>query len=219
MADTQFKSSYDSEVKDTYKKIAERPAFKYEAAADPAYNAYRERYAREGRQAMKNTTAEAANLTGGYGNSYAQRLGQQQYGAYLEKLNDTLPELYGQAYERYQREGEALNQRLNAAGNLANADFARYKDAADREDNKAAMDYKKQQDAYKNLADAIANSDYLPTDEELKPSGMSPQLAAALSYEFLRRNDLLPAGTVYTPGYASGAAPSVDREWLKISQN
>lgn len=217
MADTQFKSSYDSEVKDTYKKIAERPAFKYEAAADPAYNAYRERYAREGRQAMKNATAEAANLTGGYGNSYAQRLGQQQYGAYLEKLNDTLPELYGQAYERYQREGEALNQRLNAAGNLANADFARYKDAADREDNKAAMDYKKQQDAYKNLADAIASSGYLPTDEELKKSGMSPQLAAALSYEFLRRNDLLPPEEelAYIPAYASG----VDREWLKISQN
>ena len=136
-----------------------------------------------------------------------------------EKLNEALPELYGQAYERYQREGEALSQRLNAAGSLAGAEYERYKDAADREDNKAALDYKKQQDAYQNLAEAITSSGYLPTDEELKLSGMSPQLAAALSYEFLRRNDLLPAGTVYTPGYASGAAPGVDREWLKISQN
>ena len=215
----KYTSAWQSRLDETMQKILNREKFSYDLNADALYRQYKDMYTRQGRAAMEDTVGRAAALTGGYGNSYAQNLGQQQYGAYLEKLNDTLPELYGQAYERYQREGEALNQRLSAAGSLANADFDRYKDAADREDNKAAMDYKKQQDAYKNLADAIASSGYLPTDEELKLSGMSPQLAAALSYEFLRRNDLLPAGTVYTPGYASGAAPGVDREWLKISQN
>lgn len=192
MAEKQYVSQYDSEVKDTYKKITERPAFKYEAASDPAYRAYRDRYQREGKLAMKNSVAEAANLTGGYGNSYAQRLGQQQYGAYLEKLNDALPELYAEAYQRYKAEGEALHQRLNAASGLANAEFGRYKDAGDRAESKEKFAYQKQQDAYKNLADIINSTGYVPTEEELALSGMSAAQAEALSYEFLRRNGLLP---------------------------
>ena len=123
----KFESRYDGEAKETYDKIKKRPAFRYEAESDPAYRAYRDSYRREGELAMRSTQAEAADLTGGYGSSYAQRLGQQQYGEYLRKLSDVMPELYKDAYSRYVAEGEQLNARLNAAGKLAEADYGRYR--------------------------------------------------------------------------------------------
>jgi guanine deaminase len=55
----------------------------------------------QGQQAMRDTMGQAAALTGGYGNTYAQQAGEQAYAAYLSRLNDVLPELYGEAYNRF----------------------------------------------------------------------------------------------------------------------
>lgn len=187
-----FTSSYDSEVKAGYEKLKKRPAFIYEASADPAYRAYRDSYRREGERAMKNSVAQAADLTGGYGSSYAQSVGQQQYGEYLRKLSDLMPELYSQAYGRYKAEGEILNQELANAQKLADMEYERHRDETARADAKEQFDYKKKQDAFKNLADIISATGYVPTEEELSESGMSAELANALSYEFMRVNGLLP---------------------------
>lgn len=228
----KFESRYDGEAKETYDKIKNRPAFRYEAESDPAYRAYRDSYRREGELAMRSTQAEAADLTGGYGSSYAQRLGQQQYGEYLRKLSDVMPELYKDAYSRYLSEGDELNARLNAAGKLAEADYGRYKDEAQRADDKAEFEHKKQQDIYGNLADMISSTGYMPSAEELEKAGMSAQQAYALGYEFMRRNGLLPAGaaepehinyynlspvTPWDIGYREGMFPG--REELKLKAN
>ena len=60
----------------------------------------------EGSRAMRDTMGQAAALTGGYGSSYAQSAGQQQYALYLQKLGEAMPELYQAAYERYSAEGD-----------------------------------------------------------------------------------------------------------------
>lgn len=69
------------------------------------YRQYREQYQSAGRLAMENTMGAAAALTGGYGSSYSQQAGQQAYNAYLQKLNEVVPELYAQARSQYDREG------------------------------------------------------------------------------------------------------------------
>lgn len=189
----KYTGAYDAEVKQSYEKLKNRPAFKYEAASDPSFKAYRDTYRREGQAAMKNTMAEAADLTGGYGSSYAQRVGQQQYGEYLKKLSDAMPELYEKAYKRYVQQGETLRQQFDAASDMAQKDYGRYKDERDYQQNKEQLDHKKQQDAYGNLADVIASTGYLPSEEELAQAGMSAELANALNYEFMRKNGLLPA--------------------------
>ena len=40
---------------------------------------------------------QAAALTGGYGSTYGEQVGQQAYNAYLQNLNDIVPQLQQQA--------------------------------------------------------------------------------------------------------------------------
>lgn len=82
-----FSSSYDDEIGRLYDKIINREGFRYDMNSDPLYMSYRDRYAREGRLAMKSTMGQAAALTGGYGSSYSQAVGQEQYGAYLNQFS------------------------------------------------------------------------------------------------------------------------------------
>ena len=72
-----------------------------EEGKDPMYGALKDQAVKNGRMAMLDTQAQAANLTGGYGSSYAQSVGHQAYNSYLQQLGDRIPELYRLAYEMY----------------------------------------------------------------------------------------------------------------------
>ncbi len=96
------------ELNRAWQEYLNREAFSYDYTKDPTYQHYRNRYTVEGRRAMEDTVGVVTSLTGGYGNSYAQTAGQQSYRQYLQRLNDVIPELYDNAYRRYQAEGEAL---------------------------------------------------------------------------------------------------------------
>ena len=191
-AEPAYSGSYDREIKNIYDKIVNREGFKYEYSSDPVYGAYRDSYKKQGQLAMRDSMGTAANLTGGYGSSYAQSVGQQQYGAYLEKLSALMPELYSAAYDRYKAEGDRLNAQLSAASSLANMEYGRYADTMDRQNQRENQAYQMQQDAYKKLADIISGTGYVPSDEELAAGGMSRSQADALGYEFMRVNGLLP---------------------------
>lgn len=123
-----FTSSYDDQITEIYNKIVNREPFKYEAASDPLYNQYKESYTQQGKQAMKDTMGQAAALTGGYGSSYGQAVGQQQYDAYLQRLNDVLPDLYGAAYDKWADEGAQLRSDLSLASALRDTEYGQYRD-------------------------------------------------------------------------------------------
>ena len=123
-----FQSSYTDQLNDIYQQVLNRPAFSYDFNTDALYQTYRDRYMAAGKQAMQDTQAQAAALTGGYGNSYAQTAGQQQYQAYLQQLNDQLPTLYQQAYNRYQDEGDRLNNLYQLANNQYQNEYSQYRD-------------------------------------------------------------------------------------------
>ncbi len=123
-----YSGSYDQEIKDLYEKITNREPFKYDYASDPLYGQYSEKYQQLGRQAMKDSMGQTAALTGGYGNSYGSAVGQQQYDAYLQRLNDVLPELYGQAYNQYNAEGDRLKEQYSLAANLRDTEYNQYRD-------------------------------------------------------------------------------------------
>lgn len=133
-----FNSDYDSTIAELYSKIVNREPFSYNAASDPMYGQYKESYTQMGKQAMRDTMGQAAALTGGYGNSYGQAVGQQQYNAYLQRLNDVLPELYGMAYDRYNDEGNVLNTQLSLANAMRDTEYGQFRDAVgDDQYNKA----------------------------------------------------------------------------------
>ncbi len=77
------------------------PTFNYDYRDDPSYQQYRQQYVRNGQLAMQDTMGQAAGLTGGYGSSYSQNVGQQAYQGYMNQLNAVVPELYQNAYNRY----------------------------------------------------------------------------------------------------------------------
>lgn len=123
-----YSSSYDDEINEIYSKITSREPFKYDYSTDPLYGQYREQYTQLGKQAMKDSMGQTAALTGGYGNSYGSAVGQQQYDAYLQRLNDVMPELYGQAYDIYKAEGDTLRQQYALATDRRDTEYNHWRD-------------------------------------------------------------------------------------------
>lgn len=91
-----------------YDQIMNREDFSYDLNGDALYQQYKDRFQNMGQQAMMDTMGNAAAMTGGYGSSYASTAGNQAYQQYLQQLNDIVPDLYQQAYDRYQQEGADL---------------------------------------------------------------------------------------------------------------
>ena len=147
-----YVSGWDKELDALYDEIANRGAFSYDLGTDPVYRQYREQYQSAGRMAMEDTMGRAAALTGGYGSSYGQQAGQQAYNAYLQKLNEVVPELYSQAREQYDREGSALYDRYDLVRSRDASDYARYRDRV--------SDYYAELSDARSAYEAEANRDY-----------------------------------------------------------
>lgn len=124
----EFNSYYDSQIKTLYDRLQSRPDFKYDVNQDALYQQYKNQYQLLGQQAMQDTVGNAAALTGGYGNSWAATAGSQAYQGYLQKLNDIIPDLYNQAYSRYNQEGDNLRSDIALANSLKESDYGMYRD-------------------------------------------------------------------------------------------
>ena len=124
----EYVSRNTDRLREMLDTITGRAPFEYDAMNDPMYNIYRDIYIQNGRRAMEDTMGQAAALTGGYGNSYAQSVGQQQYNQYMEDLNARVPELRQQAFEQYQAEGENLQRNYDLLNAEENRDYNRYRD-------------------------------------------------------------------------------------------
>lgn len=133
-------STWWGKLTNTMSDIENRKPFTYDLNGDMLYQQYKNQYTRLGDLAMRDTMGQAAALTGGYGNSYAQTVGQQTYQGYLQQLNDKIPELYQLALDKYNREGDELYNRLSAYGNLYNTEYGEHRDAvADSKDERANL--------------------------------------------------------------------------------
>lgn len=124
-----YESPYAGEITQMLAKIQERPEFSYDFAADPEYLRLRDEYVRQGRLAMTDTAANAASLSGGYGNSYAVTAGSQAFQSYLNELNSVIPELSDNAYSRWLGEGKDMEERLNLLRDMDSAEYARWEDS------------------------------------------------------------------------------------------
>lgn len=123
-----YQSRWDDELTSLYDQIRNRKKFSYDMGTDPLYQQYREQYQRLGRLAMQDTMGQAAALTGGYGSTYGEQVGQQAYNAYLQNLNDIVPQLQQQAYQRYQDEGTDLYKQYSLVKGREDTDYGRYRD-------------------------------------------------------------------------------------------
>ena len=163
-----YQSQWQTQLNDTIKQILNREDFSYDLNADALYQQYKDQYTTQGKMAMMDTMGQAQAMTGGYGNSYAQSVGQQAYQAYLQKLNEVVPELYGMALDQYNQEGQDLLNQFTVLGEQEDRDYGRYMDnmnawlaerdyLTDRYDSERDYDYGKWADgrdfAYNQFSD------------------------------------------------------------------
>lgn len=112
--------------------IANYGEFNYNVNEDALYQQAVERYRDMGKMAMQDTMAQAAALTGGYGNSYASTAGNQAYQAYLQQAQDMLPEYYQMALQRYAMGKEDLYNQYGMLMKEYEREYGLHSDEYDR---------------------------------------------------------------------------------------
>lgn len=122
-----YDSAYSKQL-DALISAATGREFSYDPMNDPLYKSYKDSYTQNGRTAMLDAMGKAAALTGGMGNSYAQSVGQQAYGSYMQDLAQVIPKLYEAAYGRYTAEGDQLHDQIKLLSSLENAQWDQYND-------------------------------------------------------------------------------------------
>lgn len=124
----EYQSQYQNQIDALLQQVLNQKDFNYDMNADPLYQQYKNQYTVQGNHAMRDTMANAASLTGGYGSSYATTAGSQAYDAYLQQLNDKVPELYQLAYQKYLNNNNAMRDNLSTLQGLDNTAYGRYQD-------------------------------------------------------------------------------------------
>lgn len=114
---------------DIYNQIMNREDFTYDLNSDALYQQYKDQYTLQGLKGMMDTMGQAQEMTGGYGNTYAQTAGQQTYQAYLQQLNDRVPELYQLALDQYNQEGQDLYNQYALHADQYQKEYGEHRDA------------------------------------------------------------------------------------------
>ena len=215
-----YAGTYEDQLAQIYDKIANREPFSYDVNADPLYQNYKDQYVQGGKLAMKDTMGQAAALTGGYGSTYGQQVGQQAYDAYLQNLSAVIPELYGMAYDMYRDKGDDLTKQYGLLGDMRDTEYNRYRDALgdyryqqerarqleDTEYNRRIAEqntaFTRQQQAYSNLVALMQATGYNPTDDELAAAGLSREAADAILAIYLQS---------ITPARSGGGGGTIGR--------
>ena len=171
----EYVSPWQNQLSGAMNDIVNRKPFQYDLNGDALYQQYKDRYIQQGRMAMMDTMGQAAGLTGGYGNSYAQQVGQQAYQGYLQGLNDKVPELYRLALDKYQSEGQDLYNRYSLLAGQDEQAYGRHRDKVsdyytelqrltDDQRYQAEQDYARYVDAYNRVygqhRDAVGDSQW-----------------------------------------------------------
>lgn len=202
----EYAPVWEDEANSWLDKYQNRDAFSYDPNSDALYQQLADQYIQQGKLAMEDTMGQAAALTGGYGNSYAQSVGQQVYNQYLGKLNEVGLDLYDRAYARYDQEGQDMlamydlymgreaQERANHQMELDNwyREDTRLRGVADDAYTRSYNDWSTgKEDAWNNflleregmtenatrLITLMTSTGHNPSDEELAAAGMTREQA------------------------------------------
>jgi len=114
-----WESQYGSKVSKAYDEMSGYGKWEYSLENDPAYQAYRDMYVREGQRAYRDAAAGLASKNNGNMTSAAQTVANQQLLYYMNMLSDKIPELQKNAYERYKSGYDMKANNFSAIQNAA----------------------------------------------------------------------------------------------------
>lgn len=148
----EAQSAWQSQLNETLDKILNREDFSYDLNGDVLYQQYKDQATTQGKLASMDAMGQAAAMTGGFGNSYAQSVGQQTYQGYLQGLNDKVPELYQLALNQYNQEGQNLKDQASMLDSLVQQDYEKYRDTV--------SDYYTELQYLTDRADTLSKDEY-----------------------------------------------------------
>lgn len=123
-----YENQYAEQQQALLDAIINRPDFSWSKEDDPQWHSYRKSYLREGDRATADALGQAAAASGGRPSTAAVTAATQAGDYYAAQLNDIIPTLYQQAYDRYLNEYNMSLQDLNAVNNQEQLDYAKYLD-------------------------------------------------------------------------------------------
>lgn len=198
--------------------------FQYDLNADLLYKQMADNYVQQGQMAMQDAMANAAALSGGYGNSYAAALGNQAYQQHLTALNNNIPELQQQALNVWQSgldqlygQLDAGSQQLNNLLALEAQNFAQWQANEANAFNAWNAGYQQVLDQY-NLGLDHANTMVSWQPQTVYSGGSSTPKKTATTQAATGNQVVLPNGKVVntTPAVTNPYTPAQLEELLKL---
>lgn len=152
-----YENAFAQQQKDLLDRILNREDFSWSKETDPQWSSYKKSYLREGDRATANALAQASAASGGRPSSYAVNAATQAGDYYATKLNDVIPTLYRQAYERYLDEYNMKLKDLNAVNQQEQLDYAKYLDRLGQFNTDRGFAYQNYADDYDRLRSQLAD--------------------------------------------------------------
>ena len=163
-----YNNKYQPQLDALLQQIQNPGKFSWDFNGDELFKMYADEYTQRGKQASMDAMGQAAALTGGYGNSYAQQVGNQAYDQYLTQLYDRGMELRDKAYEQWLNEQQDLYNKYGLLNTAEQNDYNRYRDTvgdwrdersylADLYNTERNYDYNQYRD---QMSDWMANRNY-----------------------------------------------------------
>lgn len=152
-----YENAFAQQQKDLLDRILNREDFSWSKETDPQWSSYKKSYLREGDRATANALAQASAASGGRPSSYAVNAATQAGDYYAAKLNDVIPTLYQQAYERYLDEYNMKLKDLNAVNQQEQLDYAKYLDRLGQFNADRGFAYQNYADDYDRLRSQLAD--------------------------------------------------------------
>lgn len=152
-----YENAFAQQQKDLLDRILNREDFSWSKETDPQWSSYKKSYLREGDRATANALAQASAASGGRPSSHAVNAATQAGDYYATKLNDVIPTLYQQAYERYLDEYNMKLKDLNAVNQQEQLDYAKYLDRLGQFNTDRGFAYQNYADDYDRLRSQLAD--------------------------------------------------------------
>lgn len=152
-----YENTFAQQQKDLLDRILNREDFSWSKETDPQWSSYKKSYLREGDRATANALAQASAASGGRPSSHAVNAATQAGDYYATKLNDVIPTLYQQAYERYLDEYNMKLKDLNTVNQQERLDYAKYLDRLGQFNTDRGFAYQNYADDYDRLRSQLAD--------------------------------------------------------------
>ena len=152
-----YNNQYAQQQQALLDAILNREDFSWSKETDPQWSSYKKSYLREGDRATANALAQASAASGGRPSTAAVTAASQAGDYYAAQLNDILPTLYQQAYDRYLNEYSMMLQDLGAVNTQEQLDYAKYLDQLGQYNTDRNFAYNQYLDTYNRLQSDLAS--------------------------------------------------------------